>query len=412
MCVDVGSSQTKVIYHGKKDRKTGLIVMPPELEEIPHSKLNNFLDRRGWIGVRDSARESWVIWNNRLVVLGEFAFHFDPEDRIKEIKYENALWKILCAVGLIVEKLGIKAHKRRALKLNLALLLPWNEYSDRDRMLEQLKIMLSEFEFCSTVLKVNLESFLCRPEGGGLATARIKTLGKDQFCSRDIGVLMFGHRNTTALYFKKGRLESGDSPLLGFSNLLDMVIEMTSGLDRKRLLEGIYKARNESESKIYNSDYERTYHPEWATCKGIHALANARDSQLRSKEIRDIANAISTATDEYWYKLERWISSTFNKKMDEVIIGGGAAYHIEPELERYFNCRPVYRTDVVYGKIRIENDYRSSDLRKPMTSMLWGAGIEETFIEHFQLDTKESISHRLLDCFGLFSYLLEREYGK
>ena len=413
MCVDVGSSQTKVIYHGKKDRKTGFIVMPPELEEIPRSKLNDFIERRGWVGVRTSERESWVIWNNRLVVLGEFASYFDPQDRIKEIKYENALWKILCAVGLIVEKLGIKPHKRRALKLNLGLLLPWNEYSDRDRMLEQLKIMLSEFQFRSTVLKVNLESFLCRPEGGGLASARIKTLGKNQFCEQNIGVLMFGHRNTTALYFKKGRLEFGDSPLLGFSNLLDMVIEMTSGLDRKRLLEGIYKARNESESEIYNSDYERTYHPEWATCKGIQALANARDRQLRSKEIRDIAKAISTATDEYWYKLERWISSTFNKKMDEVIIGGGAAYHIEPELERYFNCRPMYRTDgSVYRKIRIENNYRSLDLREPMTPMLWGAGFEKTFIEHFQLDAKESISHRLLDCFGLFSYLLEREYGK
>ncbi|WP_272819085.1 hypothetical protein [Scytonema hofmannii] len=61
--------------------------------------------------------------------------------------------------------------------------------------------------------------------------------------SKQLGVLMFGHRNTTTLYFDRGQLKLGDSPLLGFANMLDMVIEMTSSLDRERLASGIFKAQ-------------------------------------------------------------------------------------------------------------------------------------------------------------------------
>ena len=412
LSIDVGSSQTKVIYQVKKSRVNGFFVMSPEVEEVAGSKLDDFMERRGWVGVPSPEKESWVVWKNCTVVLGDLASFFDPQDRLKEVKYENALWKILCAVGVIVKKTGIKARGDKPLKLKLALLLPWNEYSDRSRMLERLAVMLSEFQFCSTVLRVSLESCLCRPEGGGLAAARIKSLGVDDFCQRKVGVLMFGHRNTTALYFDQGRLEFGDSPLLGFSNMLDMVIDMTSGLDRARLVKGIFQARDESIKQIYNSNYKNTRHPEWSECDGIKALANAKDPELKAKETQDIGKAISTATIEYWQKLERWISSVFNDELDEVIIGGGAAYHIEPELEVYFNCQPIFDNDgSPYRQIKVKNQYCKLNPKSALVPMVWGALIEESFIKHFQLEPegKDFIASRLLDCFGLFDYLLERQ---
>ena len=65
----------------------------------------------------------------------------------------------------------------------------------------------------------------------------------------------------------------------------------------------------------------------------MRALATAKDSELRSDEIKTIATAITESTERYWKKIERWLNKVFPNPLDCVIIGGGAAYHIQPELE-------------------------------------------------------------------------------
>lgn len=421
LSVDVGGSQTKIIYQLAGSKKPNYLLMPPAVEEITKTKLDNYMARLGWIGSPSPDQQLWVVWDERVVVLGDFASEFDPQDRIKELKYENALWKVLGAIGLIVETSNIKVSPKKPLKVELALLLPWNEYSDRRRFEEQLRKMLAGFGVRNTALKVSLERFLCRPEGGGLAAVRIKQQGIDWLRSQQLGVLMFGHRNTTALYFDRGQLKLGDSPLLGFANMLDMVLEMTSGLDRERLALAIFQARYAVLDEIYNPNYSNTRRPDWSTCAAIIALASAKDPNLRDKEIQDIAKAISVATAEYWDKLERWMSRVLPTQLDEVIIGGGAAYHVEPELEKYFNCEPKIETQPSlsrnsYGsggtKIRTSG-YKSKDYNKHFTPMIWGSGISEQVKQTFNLEKKQfgeqCTSSRLVDCFGLFDYLVGLE---
>lgn len=210
--------------------------------------------------------------------------------------------------------------------------------------------MLAGFQVRKTALKVSLERFLCRPEGGGLAAVRIKQQGIDWLRSKQLGVLMFGHRNTTALYFDRGQLKLGDSPLLGFANMLDMVVEMTSGLDRERLAGAIFSARYALKNEIYSADYKYTRYPNWVASPSIKTLASAKDPNLRASEIQDIGNAIKTATESYWDKLQRWMNRVLPTELDEVIIGGGAAYHVEPELENYFNCKP-YITHIPHPEV-------------------------------------------------------------
>ena len=383
------------------------LVIPPEVEEISKAKFDNYMKRQGWIGSPSPEQQLWAAWKDRMVVLGEFASCFDPPDRIKELKYENALWKVLGIIGLIVEKSKIKITTKKTLKIKLALLLPWNEYNDRNRFEQQLKIMLSKFQVRQINLQIQLERFLCVPEGGGLAAARIQNLGTQWLRSKQLGVLVFGHRNTTALYFGRGQLKSGDSPLLGFSNMLDMVISMTSGLDRQRIVDAIFAARYDSLGEIYNPDYEATRRPDWSQCAAIKALASAKDPNLRMAEIQDISNAITTATNEYWHKLERWIDSFFSMEIDEVIIGGGAAYHIEQDLEIYFNCKPIFQTDWDTKKKIRTNEYSTRNYAKPRVSMVWGGALKEQLIKIFNLPSKdkECIATRLVDCFGLFNHL-------
>ncbi|MBW4504964.1 MAG: ParM/StbA family protein [Scytonematopsis contorta HA4267-MV1] len=416
--VDVGGSQTKIIYQKSGDSKPNYLLLPPELEEISQTKLDNYMARLGWIGSPHPDQQLWVVWNERVVVLGDFASKFDPQDRLGELKYENALWKVLGVIGLIVETNNIRVPPKKPLSVELALLLPWNEYNDRKKFEEQLRKMLAGFQVRSTALKVNLSRFLCRPEGGGLAAVRIKQEGIDWLRSLQLGVLMFGHRNTTILYFDRGQLKLGDSPLLGFANMLDMVIEMTSGLDRERLADAIFKARHAALEEIYSADFNNTRHPKWVEAASIKALATAKDQNLRDKEIQDIGNAIKVATAEYWDKLERWMSRVLPKELDEMIIGGGAAYHVEPELENYFNCQP--KTDTEYSsssysygspgkKIRVEG-YRRKSGNKHFTPMIWGSGMTKVVKQTFNLEKQQfgeqCIDSRLVDCFGLFDYLV------
>lgn len=411
LSVDVGGSQTKIIYQLDDQTKPSYLLLPPAIEEITKDKLNSYMERLGWIGSPSPDQQLWVEWNNRVVVLGEFAANFDALDRIKELKYENALWKVLAAIGLIVELNQVKVTAKKPIYLELALLLPWNEYSDRRRFSEQLEKMLADFTVRKQNLKVNLERFSCRPEGGGLAALRIKDRGGDWLRTQQLGVLMFGHRNTTALYFDRGQLKLGDSPLLGFANMLDMVIDMTSGLDRERLAMALFNARYSIIDKIRAQNRSYTARPDWKDFPEIKALASAKDSTLREKEILDIASAISVATAEYWDKLSRWMDKVFPTPLNEVIIGGGAAYHVEVELEEYFNCAWQLKKISDYREqYERTGQYIPKNRDQPMTPMVWGSGFIEKVQETFNLEKqhleKDFTAARLVDCFGLFDHLL------
>ncbi len=414
LSVDVGGSQTKIIYLIDDSTKPSYILLPPAIEEITKSKLDSYMARLGWIGSPSADQQLWVEWNTRVVVLGDFAACFDALDRLKELKYENALWKVLAAIGLIVEINKVKISSKKPIRLELALLLPWNEYSDRHRFEEQLRVMLANFQVRKLSLKVNLERFLCRPEGGGLAALRIKLQGVDWLREKQLGVLMFGHRNTTALYFDRGQLKLGDSPLLGFANMLDMVVDMTSGLDRERLADTIFNARYSIIDQVYNQERCYTPRPDWKSFSEIGALASAKDPTLREKEIEDIDKAISVATAEYWDKLKRWMDTVLPIGLSEVIIGGGAAYHVEVELEKYFNCVWELKRKSEYSTLyQRTGRYIKKDRNLPMTPMVWGSGfiglVQETFnLEKQQLE-KYCTAARLVDCFGLFDYLLGLE---
>lgn len=414
LSVDVGGSQTKIIYQVDDQTKPNYVLLPPAIEEITKDKLNFFMERLGWIGSPSPDQQLWVEWNNRVVVLGEFAANFDPLDRIKELKYENALWKVLGAVGLIVELSLVKVTAKKQIHLELALLLPWNEYSDRRRFEEQLRVMLADFTVRKQYLKVNLERFLCRPEGGGLAALRIKQQGVDWLRTSQLAVLMFGHRNTTALYFDRGQLKLGDSPLLGFANMLDIVLDMTSGLDRERLSSAIFDARYTIINKVYSKDRNCSARPDWITFDRIQALASAKDPTLRQKEISHIADAIRVATAQYWDNLLRWMDKILPRPLNEVIIGGGAAYHVEVELEKYFNCAwQLKKIDTYSSVYERTGQYIPKDDKLPMIPMVWGSGFITQVQETFNLDSEQtyrySTSARLVDCFGMFDYLLGME---
>ncbi|MDJ0571768.1 MAG: ParM/StbA family protein [Pleurocapsa sp. MO_192.B19] len=412
LCVDPGGSQTKIIYQLPKEQKPRYLLMSPFVEEIKENNLKRYLEKESKMSNPSPIRQAYLKVNKRTFVVGYFASKFDPEDRLSEIKYENALYKTLAAVGVIAEQNNLNLKK---ISLQLAVLLPWNEYEDRQKFYKKLKEYLIDFVFRASTYSVELDKFICRPEGGGLAAIYTRKKGSSWQQNKKLGILMFGHRNITALNFEYGDL-TGDSPLIGFSRFLDNVLERTSGLDRARIASAIFKGLESTKSKRYESprSASHTFYPEWSKLDEIDQLANAKDSDLRQIEMKDVCQAIEIATEEYWITVSKWLAKVFPTNLDSVVISGGASRFLKPDLEKYFNCQHIYEKDEssYYRPYSRTGKYQPLKANQHFTPMVWGAGLTKEIEEILALEGEEeaenSLSYRLVDAYGLFDLLISK----
>jgi hypothetical protein len=412
LSVDCGGSQTKIVYQLAGNENPDYLLMSPLVEEIKPEKITTYLDRKSSLGSPAPDREAYLKWQERVFVVGDLAREFDPEDRTSEQKYENALYKVAAAIGVIVSRLKLKLGKKK-LEVHLGVLIPWDEYNDRSIFEERLRKILAGFEFRGISISCAIGSILVRPEGGGIAATYIRKHGKEWLHDKRVAVLMFGHRNVTALYFDGGKL-SGDSPLLGFSNFLDAMIERKS-LDRELLANAVMDtiAVAYGETHPQNGSYNR--YPDWGKYAPIQGLARAKDVELNQRECKSIVDAITVATKEYWEKIEKWLNKTIPSAVDIVIISGGAGEFLEPDLEEYFNvCHGVTRENSYHPWKRTGN-YIAKDKDKPMPELLWGMEIIKLVREKFKISADKddrNMAIRLADCYGLFDYLIGSMEGK
>jgi len=407
LCLDVGKSATKVLYQTSSSSNPSFLMMGPEMEPIESHWLKSYLEFEGALTSPAPEQEAYLKWNDQTYVLGHFAHRFSPEDRIEETKYENASFKALAAIGVIVQKETLPTKK--VIRVSLAVLLPKNEYDDRFSLQERLEEMLADYEFRGQRLRVKLEKFVCKPEGFGLAMIRMREKGVDYFRNKNIGVLMLGHYNCTALAFEAGAMR-GESPAYGFSQMLDTVIERTSGLSRDVLATAIYKTLNKGRDYLYNKTAYVSKRPPFASYEAFQALGRSSDPKWREKEVDKVVLALSLATEEYWARLERWLKKVFPSGLQEVIISGGPSVYLKPELEQYFNCRPKWHEGSSYQKGYW--GYEAKDYQQPWTPIVWGAGLNEqldSFSWFRWISGKEdnALNHRLVDCYGLFDYLMQ-----
>lgn len=418
LCLDPGGSETKVIYQPIKDEKPRHFLMSPEVEEISRNNFERYLERELKLSNPAPSRQAYLEVNQQIFAVGHFASKFDPKDRLREVKYENALYKVLAAVGIVIAKNNLNPQKN---SLYLAVLLPWTEYEDRKMFQKKLKEYLSNFTFRGEPYSLTLDGFVCYPEGGGLAALYTRKQGENWQQDQKLGVLMFGHRNITALNFHYGEL-AGDSPLTGFSQFLDKVVERTSGLDRHSLASSIfsglesYEKTTHYKETIYYKDKkyaEYNFYPFWKELESIKKLAHARNEDLRTHEIDTIHEAIRVATNEYWETVRKWLEEVFPDKLDEVIISGGASKFLQPDLERYFNCKHEVTGSTHSGSIhKRTGQYIPIDSKKHFTPIVWGAGsvteIEEILSLKGKEEREKSLSHRLIDAYGLFEVLISK----
>ena len=218
---------------------------------------------------------------------------------------------------------------------------------------------------------------------------------------------MFGHRNTTCLYFDEGIRKISDSPLLGFSTFLDDVCLRVSGIERDQLAAAIFNSLCQSRHKIYFEN--RTQHPEWSNQSAIKSLATARDEQLRASVAKDIARAIDDAIPNYWFKIRKWLDISLPYLPDEVIVGGGAAVFLEPELEAYFNCEASKACDAPKRREGERPQKYQGREFSDYSNLVWLGDVQTQIEGIFQFGyhsrCNQLLSFRLLDAFGMMDQL-------
>ena len=363
---DPGASLAKSVYQVKGAKGCHVLTFLPEVAiGLQRGSIESHLSSRLGLGTFSPEQEAWVSCQGQCAAVGELAREFLATYQMDSLKYESALYSILVAVGAIAFR-----YRLTKFSVSIAVLLPYGQYRTKERLEELLKTSLKAFEFRGTKLRVRLDEFICHPEGGGLVAARMKERGKEWFRASHIAVCMFGHRNTSVLLFKQGRLAKGETTQLGFYQLPSKVIDRTAGQEMDSLTRVIYEMGKDIA----------------VTAPGLNQLVKSTVESNTRLEKQELVSAITLARNEYWQRLEGWLQKTLPLDVGEVILSGGAALYLLSELKSYFSGRSVYWGTELHNRVQQELglDYRSGD------------------------PNKEALAFRLCDVYALFEHLKSR----
>lgn len=408
LSVDPGKSAIKVLYQIDK-KQTRYLLLPPNIVELPKQQINNFLESNKSLFNKPENR-AWIEVNNKYFAVGFLATQFYVHDQIKKKKYESAIYKILCTIGIIVDK-----HDLWEQEINVSIItaLPTKEFNDKTSLTNQIKALITDFQFGGRQMSLNLElkHFICCREGQGLAMTVATQRKQDWLETQNFACLNIGHYNLSALCYKSGEPIFAASPPLGFANLVDQIIALTSNLDRKVVTDAIWKILSNEHSQTYSQSIKKIAHPNWEEQASIRSLATATDSTLKKAEIKQIADAINNVTEDFWSnRIVPWLNEVASVPLNEVFITGGAASFFEPELEDYFSCYSKFKEEGYNKWVKTGEYRREYSNNRRFVQITWNAGIEEEIQKILKFNKAEnqaqSLTNRFLDCFGLFNYLL------
>ncbi|MEA5452583.1 ParM/StbA family protein [Leptolyngbya sp. CCNP1308] len=312
--IDMGSSATKCLYW---QGQPYLLHLAPQVARLNPARLDRLM--LGGLTSQEPEDSAYVMVGNSAYAIGALAIAQKGDSGLALPKRDRAVYKILATLGVIAEKtLAAQDSDSTGCKFTaqLGLLLPLEEYwQDRKELKAQILGAISDFSFRGRALFGQLERIEMQPEGAGLYLAKGLQLARAGVGIRDstVVVLMFGHRNLSILTFEKGSTPqetNSTSQGPGFVEYLKQCATELPGVapDDPALLEAVLQG-----------------HPTF------HVPGR--------KEALDLAKACSYAREFYLDRVNQFLVEWLPSAEVEVIVGGGAAYFIRPELEQFFDQR-------------------------------------------------------------------------
>lgn len=223
---DAGTSGSKVIatYTSGEypfDRVENYFLVDPSVRPLTQQTyqdmLDGIVDGGGGLG---SSLVSYIDPNSGQRVyweLGETAARPGLLS-VRDRKFEKLLAKVLGFVGYLVQ---VEMQATELVKLNLGVLLPFDEIEDRRILAQWLRQILGTsedgvgFVFNGmAITNVCLEAIDCKPEGYGI----YKSYAGDR-----VSVLVIGHSDSSWLYFNQGALNKKLSCTLPETGMHDFI---------------------------------------------------------------------------------------------------------------------------------------------------------------------------------------------
>ena len=355
--IDMGSSATKCLYwHGQP----ALLHLDPQVARLNPTRLDRLM--LGGLTSQEPEDSAYVMVGTSAYAIGTLAIAQKGDSGLALPKRDRAIYKILATLGVIAEKTRPTDTDDSGCEFSvqMGLLLPLEEYwQDRKELKAQIQGAIADFSFRGKALFGQLDRIEMQPEGAGLYLAKGLQLSRAGVGIRDrtVVVLMFGHRNLSILTFEKGSTPqemNSTSQGPGFVEYLKQCATELPGVaaDDPALLEAVLKGHE-------------TFH------------IPGRQEAL------NLTKACTYAREFYVDRVRQFLVEWLPSSEVDVIVGGGAAYMIRPELEQFFDQRGL-SAQITWAE----------SLRQEMTDVLRGANSTS--------DPDLITSVRWADVYGLF----------
>jgi hypothetical protein len=228
VCFDAGSSLVKIIWENllNGDRKVHYLVMSPYEAEI--ARLPRYED-----GI--SLERIWIKYGDRQFALGAIARDEYANSRLSldERKYERAVRRVLGVLGYLAKS----QHLDWGTPIHLGLLLPFDEYQDKETIEFMLRQYVEEYVWCGEILRFNLKTIACRPEGFGVYSQN------GNFDLKRTLTIVIGHRDATALLALESRPHPNSETIpLGLNNMVQYVRQDFAIKDEMALTRALFEA--------------------------------------------------------------------------------------------------------------------------------------------------------------------------
>lgn len=305
VAIDPGASAIKVVASLADDEKCYPFTIESncvDLELVHHTDRipepnPDFDENSVWIGI-----------GSKNYAVGTLAkIKYNDCSSIKLLKSDSLVPKIVAAIAVAHRKFNLPPK----FNLYMSSVLPPGEYTYEKDISKSLALALRKISTPAGKITPTLKNLSINPEGYGILNwHRIYGAAKTQ----DIGVIMFGYRNTSVLFSVSGQLTDLKSSDRGFHQVLEKISSLSGGgYDENDLAVPVW-------DYLINQDES-----------GFRRLSRSANFD---RELSKIKNAIEKSLTDYHRSLENWLRGAM-KNTDMIVLCGGNAEYISDSFDLF-----------------------------------------------------------------------------
>ena len=459
---DLGASNPKFIISFKRN-KVDYLILDSEIEKVPFSLFNKYREEEEWlIDERLASEDAYLQLANDedyYWLFGALSQNFEPEQRLKQKKYELGALRILCGLGVLTQQQGIKD---RNFELDLCILLPVEEIGDKQRFLNYFENIAEKWWFRGEAFSCTLGKTYCEREGASTLRYLLnKQQYKDKYKKQNLGLVMAGYRNLSFFLIRNGNTEVQKSPAKGFHRCIEKISKNNAAIKPSELnaamanayysllryeletlpkdiyqqfkailgedkslssseIQELLKTQNNLyqngklfQYKFVNGDSNyisykkclRSYvfsrlgaTPNWGECPEIKRLIKSTNPDIAKQELNDLVTDINKELKDYGEEFQTFLERYF-QEVDQLLILGGASIFLYHWLSTFGNYWDQVNLEITNEKDDPrEEDYIYSNFSPPYEKSSYFYNPERKVRK---IDSLPSLRKELVDGLGL-----------